>query len=155
MTIRMRTEATTITICRRVAVAGTAGMAVLHAAWAAGATWPAPDRDQLADLVVGRRPMPGPGPTGVVVGLLGVTAWAVATVRPPGEGSGGGIESKVARLGARVAAAVLVARGAGGLVASARELGRATPTFRHWDLRLYSPAALGLGLATGVVAWAR
>lgn len=45
---------------------------------------------------------------------------------------------------------VLALRGVGGLVASAFELGTATPIFRRWDLLLYSPLCIVLAVAAAV-----
>ncbi len=154
MTTRPQAGSSTVAWCRRVAVAGLGGLSLLHGAWAAGSTWPAADAEGLADLVVGRRPFPGPAATGVVAGRLGVIAGAVAAVRPTSDPSDGAPGPQVVRLLCRSAALVLVVRGGGGLVVSAAGLGEASDRFRRWDLRLYSPAALGLGAATAVVAWA-
>jgi hypothetical protein len=140
VTIRMRTEGTR----RAAAVAASAGLgaaAALHTAWAVGSPWPAADRDQLADLVVGRRPFPSATLTWGVVGLLataaGITA-AAATTASPGPG---------VRVGARGVGSVLLARGVGGLLVSSTQARDATAAFRHHDLHIYSPLCLALGTA--------
>lgn len=129
-------------------VLGLGAVTVVHAAWALGSSWPAADRDQLADLVVGRRPFPGPVPTWGVVALLGaataLTAARAELVRFPG-----GRSAWPVRVGTDVLAGTLLVRGAGGLVVSGLGLGNATALFRRWDLALYSPLCLGLA---GLVA---
>ena len=140
VTIRMRTEKTR----RRAAWLATGGLgaaAVLHTAWALGSPWPAVDQDELADLVVGRRPFPSPTLTWGVVGLLttatGITAAAATTAS----------QRRWVRVGARGVGTVLLARGAGGLVVSSTQGRDATAAFRHNDVRIYSPLCLVLGTA--------
>lgn len=122
---------------------GLGAVTALHGMWARGSTWPAPDRDALADLVVGRRPFPGTGlcwaVTGLLAGATTVTA-AHAELLPL---CGGGA-SRPVRQAAGVVVGVLAIRGATGLVASGLGLGTATPQYRRWDLALYSPLCLGL-----------
>jgi hypothetical protein len=113
----------------------------MHVAWALGSPWPAADRDELADLVVGRRPFPSATLTWGVVGLLttaaGITAAAATTAAPP----------PWVRVGARGVGSVLLARGVGGLLVSSTQGRDATAAFRRHDLRLYSPLCLALGAA--------
>lgn len=118
-----------------------AAAAMLHGAWAAGSPWPATHQDELADLVVGKRPMPGPVACAVVAGTLGVAsaATAAAVLESPTRPG-----TSPARRLARVTAAGMLARGTAGLVAGALDLGTATPTFRRWDRRVYSPLCVGL-----------
>lgn len=140
MTIRMRTEK-----ARRgaalVATAGLGATAMLHAAWATGSSWPAANQDELADLVVGRRPFPSAALTWGVVGLLttaaGITAAASTTAS----------QRRRVRLGARGVGTVLLARGVGGLVMSGTEVVESTAVYRHNDIRIYSPLCLVLGTA--------
>ncbi len=135
-------------------------MAVLHAAWARGSTWPAADRQQLADLVVGRRASRADGgfPDAraswavavLLTGAAGLTAARAGLVPVPG-----GRSSWPVRVGTGVVASVLLARGTGGLVVSAVDLVPTTPAFRRWNLRLYSPLCLALGGAVAAVARSR
>ena len=117
------------------AVAGLAGIAVLHAAWANGSSFPARDRQTLADGIAGRESMPGAAPCLAVAGLLAGAAAAV-----------GGLPLRRRRGAVAAASAALLARGAVGL-----SVGMPTPTasvrFRRLDRALYSPACLALGAA--------
>ena len=157
MTIRNRTEAGGggRSITGLVGVAGLAGAGALHVVWACGSTWPAADAADLADLVVGRvpstgdagsPPVPGAAASFAVAGLLGTAALLTAGASgliPVGTGRAG----QVARLGSRVAAGVLLARGSAGLVVSSLGIDGASDRFRTWNRRLYSPLCLGLGSA--------
>ena len=159
MTIRNRTERSSARATAGVAATiGLAGAGALHALWASGSTWPAADAAELADVVVGRAregterrdgdtgppPLPARAPTLAVAGLLGaasvLTAGASGLLPLPGRRS-----EDLARLGARVASGVLLARGTGGLVVSSTGLVPTTERFRRWNLRLYSPLCVGLG----------
>ena len=139
------------------AIGGLGAAALLHAAWARGSTWPSDDLDQLTDLVVGRRAsatesgFPDARASWMVAGLLssaaGLTAVRAGLVPFPG-----GRTAWPVRVGTTVAASVLLARGAGGLMVSGLDLATTTPTFRRWNLRLYSPFCLALGAAIASVA---
>ncbi len=120
--------------------------AIIHALWAMGSTWPRGTPEELADLVVGRRPMPGAGASWVVTALVVAGVVLVAAA--------GGALPTVARrfpriigVGAAGVAGVLALRGFGGLVVSAAKLTSETEEFRKMNLRFYSP--LCLLLATG------
>lgn len=130
---------------------GLGGASVVHGMWARGSSWPAADRDQLADLVVGTRPFPGRGPTWVVTALLG-TAAAVTAARADLVPFPGGSSARPVRVGSKLIAAALLARGTGGLVVSSFGLGDSTPQFRRWDLALYSPLCLGLALSVALTS---
>lgn len=119
--------------------------------WAGGSSWPAADREQLADLVVGRRPFPGTGATSAVTVLLGA-ATAVTAVRSGLLPFPGGRSARPVSVSAKAVVATLVTRGAVGLVVTGLGLGQATPEFRRWDLRLYSPGCLALGLAVALAS---
>ena len=114
---------------------------MLHAAWATGSPWPAASQDELADLVVGRRPFPSAALTWAIVGLLtsaaGITAAASTTAS----------HRRWVRLGARGVGTALLARGVGGLVVSGNQIADSTAVYRHTDLRIYSPLCLVLGAA--------
>jgi hypothetical protein len=141
MSIRSRTES--LRVGGGVLAAATlAGAAGLHGLWAAGSTWPAVTADELADLVVGRRPMPGPVACAAVTGALTVAAVATATASR-------GRPGRLARPSRAVAAIVsgsLLARGMGGMVAEVVGIGEATPAFRRWNRRLYNPLCIALAL---------
>lgn len=130
---------------------GLGGATVMHGMWARGSSWPAADREQLADLVVGRQPFPGPALTWTVTALLGaataLTAARAELVAVPGGGS-----ARPVRMAANVLAATLLTRGAGGLVVSGLGLGESTPQFRRCDLALYSPLCLGLACAVALAS---
>lgn len=128
------------------AAVGAAGL--VHAAWAAGSTWPADSSDGLADLVVGKRPMPGAPECAAVAALLGATTVATTLATVGGRGPIVG----VGRRGSKVAAGVLVVRGVGGLGAEALAIGDLAPEFRRWNRRLYSPLCIALGVLIGLGA---
>jgi len=132
-------------------VVGLGAAALVHGMWLRGSSWPAADREKLADLVVGRRPFPGPGATSAVTVLLGA-ATAVTAVRAGLLPLPGGRSAGPVRVAAKILVATLVARGAGGLVVSGLGLGDVTPEFRRWDIRLYSPYCLALGLAVALAS---
>ncbi len=148
MNIRTRMESS---IPGLVTAAGLGAIAAVHAAWAEGSTWPRTSPDELADLVVGRRPFPSPEATWTVAGLLVVAAAStgIAAARPSGLD---GRARSVAIAGATVTAAALLLRGVGGLVVSGAGLLTATEEFRRHDLALYSPLCLGLGAGAAMAA---
>lgn len=124
-----------------------AGASVLHALWANGSSWPASNSDELADLVVGRRPMPGPAACATVAAALavGAGATAIATRGRPGRLTARG------RTLATVVSATLLVRGVGGAAAEVAGIGDSAPAFRRWNRRLYNPLCVGLAIlvATG------
>jgi len=141
MSIRNRTEIVRPLLGSTAAVA-LACAAAVHASWAAGSTWPRTTSDELADLVVGRRPMPGPVACSVVAAALGTasvaTARASTTTRP-----GGAPRSRAV---ASVVAAAMLARGIGGVAADVCHLGQQTSEFRRWNRRFYNPLCVSLGV---------
>lgn len=137
---------------------GSAGAALivaagLHAAWALGVTWPAASSDELADLVVGHRPMPGPVACGAVATALGVAGVAVATAPHTDDGRAG----RSIRAATAATVAALAIRATAGVVADASGFGAPSEEFRRWNRVLFNPLCLGLaGLASfGVGRWAR
>lgn len=130
---------------------GLGAATVVHGMWARGSSWPAADREQLADLVVGARPFPGQGATWAVTALLGV-ATALTAARAGLLPFPGGRSAWPVRVGANVLAAALLARGLGGLVVPGLGLVESTPQFRRWDLALYSPLCVGLALSVAVAS---
>jgi len=140
-----------------VAGIGLGAAGAVHLLWATGSSWPAKSRDELADLVVGVRPFPSNPMTMGVVAAIGVaTGLVVAESRrhPEEVGADPSPAERAVRVATVAVPAVLAARGVGGLVASALELGDATAVFRHWDRRLYSPLCLALA-ALSAAATAR
>jgi hypothetical protein len=159
MHVRLRMEPARPARPSGLAAAGAlAGAAALHAAWAAGSPFPAPDQQSLADLVVGTQELPGPAASAAVAGALGVASVLVARQSgwlggPSTGGPGAAVPGRVVPLGAATVAAVLLARGAGGLVVGGLGVGEASARLRRWDARLYSPLCLALGAAAARAAW--
>lgn len=123
-------------------------VAALHAAWAAGSTWPYNDPTTLTRSVLGvpeAGDFPPPGLTLVVTGALSVTAVAALARTADSEKL-----RRTARMLSLPAAAVLAIRGIGGFAQSLLYPQAATPEFTHNDLLTYSP--LCLGLAAGLIA---
>jgi len=77
MSIPYRTESARIA-AGLLSAAALAGAAALHGLWGAGSTWPTGSSDELADLVVGRRPMPGRAACASVAVLLAGAALVTA-----------------------------------------------------------------------------
>lgn len=150
MNIRSRMEP----LAAGVALVGLGGASAVHLMWAAGSSWPAEDREQLAELVFGQdRPMPGAAPTAAIAGLLGGAAGMLLAQR-----AGRHLPllpRRAERLGLRAIPAVLALRGFSGLVTSGRRLGRITELYRRWDLRLYSPLCLLLAAASATTGRAQ
>jgi hypothetical protein len=126
-------------------------VAVIHAAWAAGSTWPYKDPETLTRSVLGvsaAQDFPPAGLTLAVTGALSLTgtaALARTSKRPK--------LRQAARLLTLPAAVVLGLRGVGGFAQSLLAPHASTPEFRRNDLRLYSP--LCLALAAGLVSLER
>lgn len=116
-------------------------LAGLHALWGLGSSWPASDRETLADLVAGRRAVPGPVACMTVAGLLAGAGTLVAG-RPRQL-------PRARRAGAGCVAAVLGVRAAFGLSGRTDRLspGSVSPRFRRLDRRYYSPLCLVLAFA--------
>ena len=111
-----------------------------HLAWAAGASWPAADRAQLADRMAGRPPEGMPG-TLACVSVAGLCFAAGALV------AGGARHTGPARrIGVATVVSVLVVRGALGLAGRTDLVspGSDSPRFRDLDRRVYSPLCLAI-----------
>lgn len=134
----------TIRAARTLGAGGLLAIAVVHTNWARGAAWPAPDRRQLAEAIIGWEEMPGAVPCLAVVALLGVGAGLVAGFPHH--------SPTLQRLGAAGVTATLATRGVLGFT-SVMDAGRISPTFARWNRRLYSPLCLALAAlcAAGVV----
>ena len=133
--------------------AGLGAAAAVHFAWARGSTWPRENDDELADLVVGKRPMPPREASAAVGAALTGAAVGVAVA---GHSTKGGPLGRVAGLAAVITARVLRARGMGGLgmaAAGASTSGAdAAEEFRAMDVRIYSPLCIGLSLGAARAA---
>jgi hypothetical protein len=120
------------------ASAGLLVLAALHAAWGAGSAWPLPDRQALADTVIGAGEVPPPAACFAVSGALAVAGALVAGLprqRPV-----------LRRLGAGAVVVVLAGRGALGLAGRTRLVSPASTSARfvRLDRRVYSPVCLAL-----------
>jgi len=130
------------------AVVALAGGAALHALWATGSGWPTSSPDELADLVVGRRPMPGPAACATVAAALAVAAGATARAT----GSRPGRLTDHSRTMATVVSATLLVRGVGGIAADLTGRVDATPTFQRWNRRLYNPLCVTLSILVALAS---
>jgi hypothetical protein len=135
-----------------VAAATLVTVGAIHAAWAAGSTWPYQDARTLSRSVLGvpeaRTDFPPPGLTLLVTGALTVTG-AAALARTSTKAK----VREASRLLTLPAATVLALRGVGGFAQSLLAPNASTPEFRRNDLRIYSP--LCLGLAAGLFSLER
>jgi Protein of unknown function (DUF3995) len=125
-----------LTVTALLAIAG------LHVAWGLGASFPFPDRNQLADSVVGTDTVPSPTACLTVASLLVVAAALVARFLP--------LPTRLRAIALRVVTGVLATRGVAGAMGRTSTLspGSDSPAFQRLDKRLYSP--LCLWLAAGV-----
>src|SRR3954447_21972225 len=127
----------------RVGAATLLGIAALHGLWASGSSWPAKDRDELADLMAGRAGGSVPSPAAcLTVATLLASASALVIGRPRRL-------PRLRRAGTAVVAGVLGVRGACGMAGRTDLLspGSTSPRFRRLDRRYYSPLCLGLAAA--------
>ena len=133
-----------VRVSRFIAWAGLTGVGALHAAWAAGSSWPAKSDKELARAVAGDKRMPDPEPT------AGVAAAALVGGAIAGGAMGEGALPVALRRGAGL---VLLARGALGGNAALALLGRPEggKRFVELDNRYYRPlcAVLGFALLVG------
>lgn len=128
------------------AVAALTGASAVHALWATGSSWPTSSPDELADLVVGRRPMPGPAASATVAAALAVAAGATACAA---RGRPGRLTHHCRTMTSVVSASLLV-RGVGGIAADLTGKVDATPAFRQWNRRLYNPLCVTLAILVAV-----
>jgi Protein of unknown function (DUF3995) len=129
-----------------------AAIAVIHALWGLGSSFPAADRDALALLAIGRRQVPPPLACFVVA--AGVAAMAalpsvvlgwVALPQPA---------VTLARLGCWAAAAIFAARGVAGYLPAFERIFPLEP-FHTMNRVAYSPLCLAVAALFVVVARAR
>ncbi|WP_344336439.1 DUF3995 domain-containing protein [Kitasatospora putterlickiae] len=133
-----------------VAVAGGLGVAgALHAVWTV-TPWPLRTPEEFADTLVGTgEGVPPAAACAAVAGALGAAAYLVAAEAGVAPAVG---PERVRRAGVRVVSAVLLARGAGGLVMSGLGLGARSERFRRMDSRYYAPLCLALGAGAAVTS---
>ncbi len=132
-----------------VAAAGTlAGLGTLHAAWAAGASWPFADRASLAAAVDGVREEQFPSAP-ITFGVSALLCGAAVTVLAHEQRWAGEPLSGVVRLGVRVIGTGLAARGLLGLLRPSLLPAGELPPFRRLNMLIYSPLCLLLGTAIG------
>jgi len=122
-------------------------IAALHAAWGAGRSFPFPDREHLADAVVGTSAVP-PAPACYAVAAALTAAAALVQGFPTGRPT-------VRRVGLLGVVVVLGGRGVLGIAGRTDLVSPASSSarFRRLDRNLYSP--LCLALATGAWSTAR
>lgn len=128
-----------------------AATGALHVLWTFS-TWPLPDQESFARTVVGVEPSqsPSPGATLAVAAALFAAAYLVAV--------GSGVVTEVGpawahRAGEWTVSIVLLFRGGGGLLSDVIAMvGRDSTTFTRWDIVVYSPLCVALGLGAAFVA---
>ncbi len=128
-------SSTTTHAMRTLGAGGLLVIAAVHANWARGSAWPAPDRRALADAIIGWEEMPGAASCLAVVGMLATGAALVA-----GEPRD---VPRLRRLGAAGVVAALATRGVIGFTPLVTPE-RFSPGFVRWNRRLYSPLCLAL-----------
>jgi len=113
-----------------------AGASAMHAVWGTGSAWPARDRRELADLVVGTQEFPDTSACFTVATLLAGAAAVVAR-------GAGGPRGRASRA---CIAGVFAIRGVAGLTGSTRWLVPWTPSdrFADWDRRYYGPLCVAI-----------
>jgi hypothetical protein len=123
---------------RRASAVAFLGLAALHVAWGAGSSWPLADRAALADAVVGRDEVPGPGACMTVASALSVAAGLVG--RRPRRWT------RLHLAGVTGVVTVLAGRGLLGLTGRTDIVspGSTSERFRRSDRRYYAPLALAL-----------
>ena len=129
-----------------------AAIAVVHALWGIGRSFPAADRDSLALLVIGQRQVPPPLACFVVAaGVAAMTLLPALTLgwlrAPP-------LLARLAEGGCWVAAAVFLVRGVAGYLPMFERLFPLEP-FHTMNRVAYSPLCLLIGALFVVVARAR
>lgn len=133
-------------IARWLGMGGLMTVAAIHANWARGSSWPAPNPQQLAQAVIGGDELPSAAACMAVAGLLTAATGFV-----------GGVPRQSPRLQRLGAAAVVVALSARGAVGALGLLphDRASQSFARWNRRLYSPLCLTLAALCAVGVFAR
>lgn len=121
-------------------------LAVCHAYWAAGCTWPAHDEEALARAVVGGTGirMPSPFACLVITGLLAIAGGFVLATR----GFGPIAASSELRVLVVGIASVMLLRGLGGLFENRLRPAIRGTRYARYNRVFYSPFALAVGIAT-------
>ncbi|MDQ3716150.1 MAG: DUF3995 domain-containing protein [Actinomycetota bacterium] len=121
-------------------------IAVLHAMWAAGSSWPFSDRESLSETVWGgpASTLPSPAATMAVTGLLVV---AILLVTGQAGMWGNRMPRWVFAVGTGGVATVLLLRG---LLFGIAAIGSEAVN-RTWELALYSPLCIVLGVLCAIV----
>lgn len=129
-----------------VAAAGLGGLAGLHVVWAAGSSWPLPDRAALSDAVIGHDTFPSALACSAVAAGLGVGAACVAGLPK--------YPAWLQRGGAIGVVGGLATRGILGLAGMTHMIspGSRSPRFRRLDRRLYAPLCLALAVLAAPAA---
>ena len=127
-------------VVTRAGAAVLGGLSLLHLSWAWGSTWPARDRERLAQLAAGVDTLPSSARCVEVAAALAAAAGLVGGV---------GREHAVARVGRAGVAVTLLGRGLAGLTGNTHRLvgWRTSAEFDRWDRRVYGPLCCALGLA--------
>lgn len=143
----------TLQVTTGLTVIGLGAAGAVHGAWAWGSTWPRQTEDELADLVVGKRPMP---PRAASAGVAAALSGAAVAVAIAGHSTSDRRLARVASLVAIITSRALRARGLGGLtmaaVGSSTTGEDAAEEFRRNDLRFYSPLCLALSVGAARAA---
>ncbi len=131
---------TALRVVTRAGAAVLGGLSLLHLSWAWGSTWPARDRERLAQLAAGVDALPSSARCVEVAAALAAAAGLVAGV---------GREHPVARVGRAGVAVTLLGRGLAGLTGNTHRLvgWRTSAEFDRLDRRVYGPLCCALGLA--------
>ena len=121
-----------------VASAGLVGLAGLHVIWAAGSSWPMPDRATLSDAVIGHDRFPSSTECLAVAGALAIGSAFVAGLPT--------LPDRLQRIGATGVAGILTTRGILGVAGMTHLIspGSSSPRFRRLDRHLYAPLCLTL-----------
>jgi hypothetical protein len=136
--------ATLAFMTKRSALTGTTlgALAVLHAAWGRGSSFPFHERAELADAVIGRRTVPSAPACFVVASLLTAGSAVVLNLVP--------MPKRMRAVALAVMAAVLAIRSAAGFSSNTSRLSKGSDSerFRRLDRRLYSPLCLLLAIGS-------
>ncbi len=125
-------ENVTVT-ARNLAAVSLGSLSALHVLWSTGSSWPARDRETLADAIGGFSRVPSAGACLIVAALLGSAALCVVGI--PGH------LARITQLGSAITSFVLFARGSMGLTGRMPHAKRSR-TFAELDRRVYSPVCL-------------
>ena len=116
------------------------GLGALHAAWAAGSSFPMKGRSELAAVIAGTDVVPPARECLAVAGALGAAAILVADAVP--------LLRSVRQVGVATVTGVLAVRGGCGIAGETERLVPWTPSARfvQLDRKYYGPLCLALSL---------